>query len=88
MERMDTTPFMIDVLVNSSFYIEAFMDSGCLCFSAFSTQLVHNRNLPRIEIEARFLKLAESDSEDQRRKITHITYADVDVDGRRERVWG
>ena len=72
LKRMDTTPFMIDVLANSNFYIEAFMDSGCLCFSAFSSQLVHNRRLPRIGIEARLLKLAEKDGDNDRRKISHI----------------
>ena len=60
---MDISPFIIDILANSNFYIEAFIDSGCLCFSAFSSQLVHNCKLPRISIEPQLLKLAEKDKE-------------------------
>lgn len=86
LEQMDTTPFMIDVLVNSSFYVDAFVDSGCLCFSAFSAQLVHDRKLPRIPIETRQLKLAEND--DQERKISYVTSVDVDIDGRKETIYG
>lgn len=80
LRKMDTSPFMIDVLANSSFYVNAFIDSGCLCFSAFSAQMAHNRRLPRIPIEARQLKLAEKD--EQEKIISYITYMDIDIDGR------
>ena len=83
---MDTTPLIIDCMLNSSFYHEAFIDNGCLCNAAFSSQLVHQRKLPRIVVTPRELQLAEKDT--QTRHITHITYADFDIDGRKERVWG
>jgi hypothetical protein len=35
MRKMDSTPFLIDTVVNSSFYIDALIDNGCLCYSAF-----------------------------------------------------
>jgi RNase H-like domain found in reverse transcriptase/Reverse transcriptase (RNA-dependent DNA polymerase)/Integrase zinc binding domain/Integrase core domain len=84
---MDTTPFLVDILVNAKFYTDAFIDGGCLCFAAFSSQFVHDRNLPRIEIEPRHLKLAQEDGT-QRGKITHITFVDADLDGRQERIYG
>ena len=84
--RMDTTPLLIDCMLNSSFYHEAFVDNGCLCNAAFSSQLAHQRKLPRIAVVPRELQLAEKDT--QKRQITHITYADFDIDGRKERVWG
>lgn len=87
LENMDTSPFVIDVLVNCSSYVNAFVDSGCLCLSAFSSRFVHDRKLPRIEIEPRLLKLAENDR-DYSKKISYITFIDMDIDGRRERIFG
>lgn len=86
MRSMDTTPFIIDVLMNSAFYVDALFDSGCLCLSAFSSQFVHNRKLPRIPIEARPLRLADKD--EREKMITHITYADIDINGRCQRIFG
>ena len=86
MRKMDSTPFLIDTLVNSSFYIDALIDNGCLCYSAFSQELVRQKKLPRIPIKHRELKLAKNDT--QKRHIREITYIDLDIDGRKERVWG
>ena len=83
--RMDTTPLLVDCMLTTSFYQEAFIDNGCLCNAAFS-KLVHQRKLPRIAVVPRELLLAEKDT--RKRQITHITYADFDIDGRKERVWG
>ena len=83
---MDTSPLLVDCMLNSSFYQESFVDCGCLCNAAFSDQLVKERKLPRIEVTPRELQLAEKDT--RTRKITHITYADFDIDGRKERIWG
>lgn len=62
------------------------MDSGCLCYSAFNNTFVKRHNLPRIPIESRELKLAKNDV--QQRAISNITWIDMDIDGRTERVWG
>jgi hypothetical protein len=48
--------------------------------------MVRALKLPRIPISYRFLKLAEEDME--KRKISFITYANVDIDGYKERIFG
>jgi hypothetical protein len=63
MRKMDSTPFLIDALVNSSFYIDSLIDNGCLCYSAFSQEIVRQKKLPRIPIKHRELKLAKNDTQ-------------------------
>jgi hypothetical protein len=86
MRKMDDTPFLIDTQLNSSHFTQAFVDSGCLCYSAFDAALVRQMKLPRIPIEERSLTLAKKDKNSQ--TIRHITYADVDIDGHKERIFG
>jgi hypothetical protein len=83
---MDSTPFLIDTLMNSTCYVDAFMDNGCLSYSAFSKNLVRQKKLPRIPVDPRELKLAKDD--DRKWSINEVTFADLDFDGRKERVWG
>ena len=83
---MNSKPFIMDCLINSSFFVQSLIDTGCLCFSAFSAALVRDRNLPRIQIPSRSLQLAENNGKD--RVIDEITFADFDIDGRQERIYG
>ena len=83
---MDTSPFFIDCMINSSFFVRALIDSGCLCFSAFSETFVRQRRLPRVEVPARRLRLAKDNPKEW--EIHQITCAMIDIDGRREEVWG
>ncbi|KAI1006229.1 hypothetical protein K3495_g1992 [Podosphaera aphanis] len=83
---MNSSPFLIDCQLNSSFYLHALIDTGCLCFAAFSKDLVKNNNLPRIKIPEKSLQLAEKDEKE--RTINEVTYVDLDIDGRKERVYG
>ncbi|KAI0999337.1 hypothetical protein K3495_g8857 [Podosphaera aphanis] len=80
------SPFTIEVLLNKCFYTDAFMDSGCLCYSAFNLSFVKRHNLPQLPIESRELKLAKNDT--QRRAINNITCVDMDIDGKYKRIWG
>lgn len=73
-------------MINNSRFTDSFIDSGCLCYAAFDESLVTRMRLPRIAIRKRQLKLAKNDEE--RRVISEITYAEVDIDGHRERVFG
>ena len=82
MRKMDGPPFLIDILLNSGLFETALVDSGCLCFSAFSGALVRRQKLPRIRIKERDLQLAEGDRE--KKRIHFITYVDMDVDGHQE----
>lgn len=83
---MDSKPFLIDAFINNMFTLRALFDTGCLPCAAFSDSLVTLRNLPRIAVEERQLKLAKDD--DHSHTINHITYVTLDINGRRERIWG
>ena len=85
-KRLDGSPFILEILINKSFYVNNFMDSGCLCYSAFNNSFVKRHNLPQIPIKSRGLKLAKSDV--QQRAIYEITCVDMDIDGRNDKVWG
>ena len=85
-QKLDGSPFLIEVLINKCFYTNAFMDSGCLCYSAFNKSFVKRHTLPQIPIESRELRLAKND--DKQPLINELTYVDMDIDGRNERGWG
>jgi CTP:phosphocholine cytidylyltransferase-like protein len=57
-----------------------------LCYAVFNEFMVRALKLPRIPIPHKFLKLAEEDMEE--RKISFITYANVDIDGYKKRIFG
>ena len=84
--KMDSSPFLIDTFINNIYPVHALFDTGCLPFAAFSEDLVRAKNLPRIPIPARDLKLAKNDPHTY--KIKDITYCTLDINGRRERIWG
>lgn len=64
----------------------ALYDTGCLPFSAFGETYAALNHLPRIPIQERQLKLAKGDEHTHR--IQYMTYATIDIDGRRERIFG
>jgi hypothetical protein len=57
-----------------------------LCYAAFNESMVRALKLPRIPIFYKSLKLAEEDMEE--RKISFITYANVDIDKYKKRIFG
>ncbi|KAI0999830.1 hypothetical protein K3495_g8368 [Podosphaera aphanis] len=74
-------------MLNSSKFIREVIDSGCLCYSAFSAALVRKLNLPRIPILERSLKLAE-EGKKINKATSYITWANVDIVGHKERTFG
>lgn len=86
---MESTPFLIDTLINGTTFSESFFDNGCLPYAAFSEKSVRKHHLPRIPIEEKRLTLAkESHQNGDDLRLTHMTYATIDIDGRIERVYG
>jgi hypothetical protein len=83
---MDSSFFYINTLINSAKFIKAFINNGCLCYAAFNESMVRALKLPRIPIFHKSLKLAEEDMKE--RKISFITYANVDIDGYKKRIFG
>ena len=84
--KMDSSPFFIDTFINNIYPVYALFDTGYLPFAAFSEDLVRAKNLPCIPILARDLKLAKNDPHIY--KIKDITYCTLDINQRRERIWG
>jgi hypothetical protein len=76
---MNSFPFYINILINSAKFIKTFINNGYLYYTAFNEFIVRALKLSRIPISYKFLKLAEEDME--KRKISFITYANVDIDG-------
>ncbi|KAI0992396.1 hypothetical protein K3495_g15789 [Podosphaera aphanis] len=82
---MDSKPFLVESFINDYFFLPALFDSGCLPYAAFSENIVQKHKLPRIPVEHRNLQLAKNDQNPH--KISQITYATLDINGRRERLW-
>jgi hypothetical protein len=82
---MDNSFFYINILINLIKFIKAFINNGCLYYAVFNEFMVRVLKLLRIFISYRFLKLAEEDIEGK--KISFITYADVDIDGYKKRIF-
>jgi hypothetical protein len=83
---MNSSPFYINTLINSAKFTKAFINNGCLCYAAFNEFIVRALKLSRIFILYKSLKLAEEDMEE--RKISFITYADVNIDEYKKRIFG
>jgi hypothetical protein len=83
---MNSSLFYINTLINSAKFIKAFINNGYLCYAVFNEFMVRALKLSRIFIPYRFLKLAEEDIKE--RKISFITYADVDIDRYKKRIFG
>jgi hypothetical protein len=83
---MDSSSFYINILINLAKFIKAFIDNGCLYYAIFNEFMIRALKLPRIFISYRSLKLAEEDMKEK--KISFITYANVDIDEYKKRIFG
>ena len=83
--RLNSSPFLIDVLVNSTCYSTALFDTGCLPYAVFDLSFANQTHLPRLSVRHRSLKLAK---EGPTIPITEMTYVTLDINGRAERVFG
>jgi hypothetical protein len=83
---MDNSLFYTNTLINSAKFTKVFINNGCLCYAAFNESIIRALKLLCIFISYRFLKLAEEDME--KRKISFITYANVNIDGYKKRIFG
>jgi hypothetical protein len=83
--KMNSFLFYINILINSAKFIKAFINNDCLCYTAFNEFIIRALKLPRISILYKFLKLAEKNIEE--RKISFITYANIDIDGYKKRIF-
>jgi hypothetical protein len=56
---MNSSPFYINILINSTKFTKAFINNGYLCYAAFNEFIIRALKLPRIFISHKFLKFAE-----------------------------
>jgi hypothetical protein len=83
---MDSFPFYINILINLAKFIKAFINNSCLCYTAFNEFMIRVLKLSRIFIFYKSLKLAKKDMKE--RKISFITYANVNIDEYKKRIFG
>jgi hypothetical protein len=60
-------------------------NNNCLCYAAFNKFIIRALKLSRIFILYKFLKLAKKDMKE--RKISFITYANVDINRYKKRIF-
>ncbi|KAI0993816.1 hypothetical protein K3495_g14368, partial [Podosphaera aphanis] len=84
-KRLNSSPFLIDILINSTCYSTALFDTGCLPYAVFDRSFADQTHLPRLPVTHRSLKLAKDGPQIP---ITEMTWATLDIDGRAERVFG
>jgi hypothetical protein len=83
---MNSFLFYVNILFNLAKFIKAFINNRCLYYAAFNKSIVPALKLSRIFSSCRFLKLAEEDMEEK--KISFITYANVDIDEYKKKIFG
>ncbi|KAI0992561.1 hypothetical protein K3495_g15624, partial [Podosphaera aphanis] len=77
---LNTSPFLVNALLNDSLMVQALVDNGCLCFGIIDEALTTKLDLPRIPITPRYLETAEA-STDNKPIVKDITFVSLDLDG-------
>ena len=79
-EKMNTTPFLVNALINDSTMIQALVDNGCLCSGIIDEALKTKLKLPRYPIPPQLLETAVNSSKDKT-IIDCTTCISLDLDG-------
>ena len=82
----DSSPFLIEGIVNSSVMTDIFLDNRCLSICALRRAFVLDHALKRKQIEPRRLKLAKDDSDTY--QINEVAEFTLDLEGRSQRLVG
>lgn len=83
---VDSQPFLIDSVVNTTTSADAFVDSGCLCYCAVRADFAQFHLLQRKQITPRELRMAADDSKSPL-LITEIAQFELDLEGWVQHVW-
>ena len=75
---MISKPFLVDILINGSFFTKALIDTGCLCYSVFDKNLVRKYNLHTEQVSLRKLTLADGKAITS---ITELVQLNLEIDG-------
>lgn len=79
-QNMNTSPFLVNALINDLTMVQALVDNGCLCSGIIDDKLASQLKLPRIPIAPRSLETAEIATVDKP-IVKDITYISLDLDG-------
>ena len=79
-QNLNTTPFLVNALVNDLTMVQALIDNGCLCSGIINDNLATQLQLPRISISPRSLQTAE-DATIDKPIVKDITHISLDLDG-------
>ena len=77
---MNTTPFLVNALINNFTMIQALVDNGCLCSGIIDEKLTSELKLPCIPISPRPLETVEDATKDKP-IVKYITHVALDLDG-------
>jgi hypothetical protein len=83
---IDSSPFIINVIIDVVSPTGVFVDSGCLSYYAVNTSFARKRSLQRHEISPRQLQLATEDAPNQ--TIREVAEFELDINGWTQRVVG
>lgn len=72
LESLNSYPFFIDCLIDSSFFLKAMADTGCLCLAIINENFVRKENLYYEKPVPRLLRLADETITNKITKIAHI----------------
>ena len=84
-KQMISKPFLIDCLIDGSFFSKALVDTGCLCYSVFDENLVRINNLQTVSVTPRKLTLADGKAFVDIEKMAKV---ELDINGRKENLSG
>ncbi|KAI0991161.1 hypothetical protein K3495_g17026, partial [Podosphaera aphanis] len=76
---LNTSPFLINALINDSTMVPALVDNGCLCSGIIDDAFASKLKLPRTSISPRGLETAEDSPKKQ--VVDSITKISLDLDG-------
>lgn len=77
---MNTTPFLVNALINDTTMVQALVDNGCLCSGIIDDALAKSLQLPRIAVTPRPIETAENSTIDKP-TVEYITRISLDLDG-------
>ena len=84
---MHGQPVIVETIINSCL-VPALVDLGCTIYSVYSKNIVDRLNLPRINVSPKELRLAKKSDKSNKIFVNEICWADVDLDGKLERIYG
>src|SRR2546430_395057 len=83
---MNSKPFKINVLFNSSVFKSALIDNRYLYYATISERTTNSLRLPRIPISLRVLSQVTESPKNQT-EVSLVSYADIDIDRHKQRAY-